>query len=603
MTAWNSLLARAEAALRRRAFADAQRRAESLLQAPLPRDIRARALVVAGDAAYATRAYAAAARHYGVFLAEYGDVPETSRVAMALGWARLRSRDRDGARAAWTTFADTQPDDPHAPMALALAAELAVQAGDTVGAEGLLDRLVTLYASSGPAAAGRLSRACVLLERKQEAAALRELDEVIRVDGPTVVDDRRKISRALASGDDTIWLPMRNVSGMRHESGEPFDRFVARLLDKQHYETSPYLLHATALLAAQRSSATALTAALASRLVKDFPLYGDGSQLLARVADVAAASGQWPLARQSWETLLAHAPSAMGGAERLMLAKAQLQTGERAKALRRLEDLAAGGGDEAPHALLMLAQTYTAAGDRRAALLAYDRLQRGYPRFPRSGENLLVHAQLMEDLGQSGRARPLLQKVVESSEGEVAAEAAYRLGKGFSAEGQHAAAVEWYMTAVYAAEQSAWGRKALLGAGHSLTALNETKEALAVYWKLLPGPRGLEPIADRDISGEAAYRAGEILRGADLHADALALFLTSARLTSDAAAERRALIGALQCSAGVGDRQATEVIYRRLQQAGATESQLAQARQTLPLDGRIIPNGSPSDFASPRLAP
>ena len=259
--------------------------------------------------------------------------------------------------------------------------------------------------------------------------------------------------------------------------------------------------------------------------------------------------------------MLAHAPSAMGRTERLVLAEALIRTGESTRARRHLEELAAGGGEEAPRALLMLAQMHTAAGDRRAALAAHDLLQKEFPRFPRSARSLLSHAQLLDDLGQSRRARPVLQKVVEVSDGEVAAEAAYRLGQGLSGDGQHAAAVEWYLTAAYTAERSTWGRQAWLGAGRSFTALNERNEALATYWKLIVARPGINQPDDRETSGEAAYRAAEILHGANHHAEALDMFQTSARLTAGLPTERRALLGALQCAAGAGDRTTTESIY------------------------------------------
>src|SRR5262249_8970319 len=57
MVAWASLLDRAQIALKRRAFRDAQRQAEALLQAPMPRDMRGRALMVAADAAYGAGAF------------------------------------------------------------------------------------------------------------------------------------------------------------------------------------------------------------------------------------------------------------------------------------------------------------------------------------------------------------------------------------------------------------------------------------------------------------------------------------------------------------------------------------------------------------------
>jgi tetratricopeptide (TPR) repeat protein len=139
----------------------------------------------------------------------------------------------------------------------------------------------------------------------------------------------------------------------------------------------------------------------------------------------------------------------------------------------------------------------------------------------------------------------------------------------------------------------------LLGVGHSLAALNEAKEALAAYRKLIPASRELEQSEDREVSGEAAYRAAEILHGVNRRAEALAMFKTSARLTAGLQTERRALLGALQCVAGAGDRQAARGLYQRLQQIGATESQLAQARQALHSNGRAIPNGSPSASPAP----
>jgi tetratricopeptide (TPR) repeat protein len=225
--------------------------------------------------------------------------------------------------------------------------------------------------------------------------------------------------------------------------------------------------------------------------------------------------------------------------------------------------------------LQLLIELHTAAGDRRAALVASDRLLHEHPRAQRSAPALLGHARLLEELGQGARARPVLQKVVEQGGGEVAAEAAYRLGQALSAEGQHAVAVEWYLTAAYAGERSTWEHRALLGAGRSLTALNEPKEALIAYWKLLPGRGGLDAVADRELSGEAAFRAGEILRGANLHADALEMFQTSAYLTPGSLAEHRALLAALACAVAIGDRQAAEAISRRLQQAGGSGSSAA----------------------------
>jgi hypothetical protein len=189
--------------------------------------------------------------------------------------------------------------------------------------------------------------------------------------------------------------------------------------------------------------------------------------------------------------------------------------------------------------------------------------------------------------------RPVLRRLVEVSKGEAASEAAYRLAQGLRAEGQHAAAVEWFLTASYMAEGSRWSRLSLLGAGASLTTLDEKKEALAVYRKLLPARPGVDAPADREASGEAAYRAGEILSGAGLHEDALDMFVTSAHFTAGLPAERRALVGVLKCLVATGDRASAEGIYRRLSASGATEPDLlAQARTALRSNGATHGNGN-----------
>src|SRR4029453_7274770 len=100
------------------------------------------------------------------------------------------------------------------------------------------------------------------------------------------------------------------------------------------------------------------------------------------VAEASATAGQWPAARRAWEILLARAPGAMGRA-RVGLGEALLRTGATAPARAQLEQSAAAGGDEAARALPLLVELYTATGDRRAALTAYDRVLREDPRLQR----------------------------------------------------------------------------------------------------------------------------------------------------------------------------------------------------------------------------
>jgi len=604
-TAWNTILRRAEAALARRAFPEAQRDAEALLRSPTSAPVRARALLVAADAAYALRTYGLAAGRYSEFVTRNEGAPEAARAAMAIGWARLREGHRDRARAAWTGFADARPGHGQAPLALALAAELAIQSGDTAASRPLLDRLVTRYPSSPYAAVARLSRSTLALSRGEEAVALPDLEAVVADRGPAVLDDRRALRDALATPGAESALDRVTVgrASQATDRAEAIDRFAARVLDRSRRESDPAVLHGLVLLATtDRGWSDARTAALAVRLIEEYPAYKPAPAVLARVADASASAGQWPAARQAWETLLTRAPSAMGQGARVGLGEALLRTGAVARARARLEQSAVGSDDEAARALRLLIELHTAAGDRRAALVAYDRLLQEHPALQRSPALLLAQARLLEDLGYRARARSVLAKVVEYGRDDVAAEAAYRLGQVLSADGQHAAAVEWYLTAAYAAERSVWERQALLGAGRSLTALNETKEALAVYWKLLPGRGGLDSVADRQVSGEAAYRAGEILRDADLHADALVMFQTSAHLTTGSPAERRALLAALPCATAAGDRQAAEAIFRRLQQAGATDIQIGEARRILRVSGDVGPTETVGGAAPAAIA-
>jgi hypothetical protein len=86
----------------------------------------------------------------------------------------------------------------------------------------------------------------------------------------------------------------------------------------------------------------------------------------------------------------------------------------------------------------------------------------------------------------------------------VAAEAAYRLGEGYRTAGKAQEAADMYMTAAYLNADSAWARRALVGAGQAFATLKQNAAAVIVYRKLL-AINGVEP----DLA-EAARRG---LRG------------------------------------------------------------------------------------------
>jgi TolA-binding protein len=609
------MLTLAQLDLATRDFERAHRRAEALLGTPAPDAVRAEALLVAADAAQAMRSYSLAIERYREFLSMNESAPGAPRVAMALGWAELRQEQRDGARRTWTDIARTFPDDPRAPLALLLAAEIASRAGDVQETRRLLDRLIADYPSSRYARLARMNRSILVLGEGREEEALADLRTVVE-SGQAAIADRRTLAEALAVPGaearlEGPWLlPDLASAGVDLSSDDgpsaavpermPLERFAAALVATAGgSEAGARVLHGLVLLAAQDSDWSGrLPGSLVYRLVDAFPSYPAAPGLLARFAAATASARQWPIARDAYEKLAARYPAALGAAASVHLAEALFRTGATAEARARLEQaMTAARGDELDgRAWLLLAEVNEALDDRRAALAAYERLRRDHPDVDRTIPSLLSHARLLQDFGHREDARPLLETVVERAEGVVLAEASYRLADVLSAEGRHAAAVEWFMTAAYSSDGSTWRAPALLGAGRSLTAVGETEQALIVYRKLLESlgrtrdgdgvpaassPDGMAP-HDRETTGEAAYRIAEILRGAGRSDKALDMYLTAARLSPGSPRERRALLGLVQSFVAVGDRPSAEIVYRRLLESSATEAEiLAEARKAL----------------------
>ena len=592
-------LTQAQTALARGDFRQAQSRAEGLLQARIPRDVRAGALLVAGDAAYALRSYRHALVRYSEFLSLQDTGPDAARAALQSGWAQLREGRRDGARLSWMQTADRFPADPRAPLALLLAADLAVQAGDTGAANTLLDRVIAQFPSSVHAGTARLSRSILALRERREDAAVRDLDEVIRSHGTSAVDARRRIMEALAiPGRDAA---LETPAAAPGPSDDPIGQFASAFLQGGDRDSTPYVLHGLSLLGAvDRGWSDVVIATLVHRLVDGWPSYPAAPTLLARVAASAASTGQWPTARDAYEVLIARYPrSPIASTTRVELAETAVRAGARTEARAYLTDAIAAGGDPAPRALLLLAEVEEALGNRREALAAYDRLLREHPRVERSTRSLLSHARLLESTGQPDGARSLLQRIVDASDGEVAGEASYRIARILSAQGQEAAAVEWYMTAAYVAEGSQWERPGLLGAAHSFTALDRTHEALIAYRKLMASPAvvssrdALPAVAaspalgngqreDRDRIADAALRLAETLQRAGDHKAALEMYLTAAHLTAGGPAAPRALIGAVRSLVAAGDQPSAAALYRRLVESGETDpALLAEARKMI----------------------
>src|SRR6185436_1678376 len=118
--------------------------------------------------------------------------------------------------------------------------------------------------------------------------------------------------------------------------------------------------------------------------------------------------------------------------------------------------------------------------------------RRDYPTAAGTERAAFGQGRLLLTEGKWEEARPLLQKALDDADPTTAAEAAFRLGEGHRAAGQHGDAVQAYMTAAYLAPESPWGQRALLGAGQSFTALKQSDAAVIAFRKLATA-KGADP--------------------------------------------------------------------------------------------------------------
>jgi tetratricopeptide (TPR) repeat protein len=532
-----------------RQLEQARSTAERLLtEQPAPA-IRYSAAVLAGEASYSLRQYDRAADFYRRALAESPEPGAAASCRLALGWAELRRGRPDAARAEWSRFLDAAGEDARAPAVLLLSAEQAARAGDDAGARASLDRLIARHPEAEQAGTARLNRAILALRAGDYAAALRDLDELapraalspyvgrIRLTRGVALlaagrtdDARPEFRGALLDGEDAGRLGLGVVAFTRRQweeaarelaaardaatgplvaiaeyglaavafnqgKSDEFRRFAEPMLaGPADPATTPGLLLGMAHLAGEERKWDQARL-LALRVSRDFPKSPAAPAALAALGAGAARDGQWLIAREAYTALATRHPGHPANeAATLDLAEALLRTGAPGAARPRLEAFVDGqaGDPRRPRALLLLAQAYEATGEKDKALDLYARLRRDYPTAEGTDRAAFGQGRLLQSEGKWDAARPLLQKGLDTDDPAAAAEAAYRLGEGHRGAGQHAEAVQAYMTAAYLAPDSAWGRKALLGAGQSFAALRQNDSAVIVYRKLVAA-KGVEP--------------------------------------------------------------------------------------------------------------
>ena len=579
------------------AFAQAQARVDTVLRGRPSAEVRAAALVLAGDAAYALGAHRLAAERYEEALLSDELPSDAPRATLALGWAKLRLGRREDARLTWMRVGRQFPADPHAPIAMILAAELSAQAGETVVARKLLGRVLEGHPGTPHAEMARLSRSIMSLRDGRTQEAARDLRTVARSGGPSVTAERQALLESLAAtagpagAERQILLTNRYAAAQagpvategpsqRDDSTGVLEQLAAPFLDGAgDPETTPRVLHAL-LLVAVEDKAWPEVETLAGRLVDRFPEYAPAPELLAQAAGEAAADAQWPIVRAGYGYAMKGArPADLAPQAKVDFAEALFRTGDAGQArveLTRFLDTTPRV-QETPRALFLLAAVNETLDEPREALAAYDRLHRAFPSSEWTTQTLLPRARLLQHaIGRQKEARGLLEDIVQRVEGEERAEASFRLAQVLAAEGEHPRALDTYMAAAYGAvESSRWFRPALLGAGRSLVAMKRPAAALAVYRSVLPTtpigplPRDGRPapelaaqVEEPQLVAQAAYHIAEIARAAGRNEEAVDMYLTAAYLAPGS--QGPALMGAVRSLLALGDRDSAQAVFRRL---------------------------------------
>ncbi|HKW92789.1 MAG TPA: tetratricopeptide repeat protein [Methylomirabilota bacterium] len=605
-------LDQARAELASGAFAAAQSRAEAVLRDSPPSEVKASALIVAGDAAYGLGAYQRAVERYTEALQSDELPAEAPRATLARGWAELRLGRREDARLTWVQVSRQFPNDSHAPIALIQAAELSAQAGDLFVARTLLDRVLDGYAASPEAEIARLSRSVVSMAQGRIPEAVRDLHALARSSRPSLAFERKQLLDELAAAPrmhagTVLQLVLYRTevgalngrppveTGAAPQTESAFGRLAEPFLDGAgDPRTTPLVLHGLAL-AATEDKAWSDVDTLTGDLFAKFPSYRPAPDLFVEVADRAAQAHEWQIVRSNYEHARALAPGrGLAPRARVDFAEALARTGAPAEArtelVRFMQEPARP--EEAPRALNLLAGVDEALDQPVEALATYERLRRDYPRAEWTDESLLRYARLLQHaVGKQQEARALLQEIVKRVKGEDLSEASFRLGQVLAADGEHRQAVDWYMSAAYGgAERTRWYRPALLGAGASLAASNRAQAALVVYRNLLPpGPLGPFPrdgspvdglagaVEEPQLAAEAAYRIAEIQAAAGQNDEAIDMYLASAALAPQSDWSWRGLVGAEHALVAVGEFRSAAEIYHRVVDSHADAPEIVAA--------------------------
>jgi tetratricopeptide (TPR) repeat protein len=542
-----------------REFAQAAQESGQVAVAATAPDLRDAALLLQAEAAYAAGNYAGADAAYGRLIAESPQHPQAALLRLASAWTALRGDQRGEARRRFEEFDRQYPGDARRADALVLASELALRAGDLDGGRRLLDRLIAEYPASPRAQFARLNRGILLARRGDLPGAQREVSDwlarspfpplvgraraalgVVYLSANRPADATREFAAARKEGEGALaalglgsaaldagrWedaereLKEASASGtaavtaaadyglaavaLQRGDAAPFKAVATQALAAAPAgPMAPRLLYVLTGLAVQdKDWPAALTTA--KRLAAQFKDADVSDDALQRIVAGAAEAKAWPTVSEAYVLLRQQYPrSPFVDPSRVLFAEAELENGRSDVARQELEPLVASRSPaEAGRALLVLARAREAGGDRAGALDAYSRAAQGG--VVGTGDAALQQARLLIEERKWTEARGVLDPLMKASDVGTVAGAAQTLARSYQGEGNHQAAVEYSMTAAYLAPESPAGRRAMLDAARSFTALKQPDSAAIVYRKLLAQAGLPADVADAARQGLAA---------------------------------------------------------------------------------------------------
>ena len=546
-----------------REYAQAAAGIEATAKMKLAPELRAATLLLQGEAAYRAGHQPVAAAAFKRMLAEFPRHPQSALIQLSLPWTALRQGAKDEARTQLLAFASARPDDPHTPDALLAVADLTLASGDLKGAALQFDTVIAKYPKRPATEVTRLNRAILQVRAGQHAAAIPALREwIARAPHPPAVGDAHAALGAALLAANQPADAAREFAAARRKAPSPFAHLgagVALLRDKRLDDAAraladarsdappeitalaEYTLAAVGLergrlrdfkqpaLAALKQAPSGphaakflylltgiaaetrdFTGALdtAKKLIHQFPNDELGDDALERVGAAAAKIPNWQVVYDAYSLLRQrYAKSPFADPSTRLLAEAAFQTGRATDARRDLEQVVTATPNDGP-AWMMLAEARRASGDRPGAIDAYTQAAKVIKISEWKPATLIDHARLLVLEKRWPAARALFERLLKSDDPALVIEATHSIGDTYRGEDNLALAAQYYMTAAYLAPESSLGRRSLLAAGQTFTALKQHDQAATVYRKLL---------AQTDVPGDLAAAARQGLQALKTH--------------------------------------------------------------------------------------